>query len=202
MKIFLIVLSEIKKETRRRRIPVQSNSNNQPVKLDETDDYKDDLPQRLDNNDMVVIKGGTSKKDLRTRDKNDKPLMLGLGTTDITSKHFIGPLTPSTNDEKSKAKSQRRLGGTLGGPVVSSGLAGKRDSRTRHSRISNRSSLVTEKEEAEKTGVSRPHKSLILENTVSTICSVDSLCTINPFNPDSAKISPKLIIMFYKLQTG
>ena len=39
----------------------------------------------------------------------------------------------SSSDPMSKLKSKRRLNNTVGGPVISSGLAGKRDPRSRHS---------------------------------------------------------------------
>ena len=39
----------------------------------------------------------------------------------------------SSSDPMAKLKSKRRLNNTIGGPVISSGLAGKRDPRSRHS---------------------------------------------------------------------
>ena len=39
----------------------------------------------------------------------------------------------SSNDPVGKLKSKRRLNNTIGGPVIRSGLAGKRDPRSRHS---------------------------------------------------------------------
>ena len=38
----------------------------------------------------------------------------------------------SSRDSMAKLKSKRRLNHTIGGPVISSGLAGKRDPRSRH----------------------------------------------------------------------
>lgn len=56
-------------------------------------------------------------------------------TTD--SGDFVGssgaPAPASSNDPIGKLKSKRRLNNTIGGPVISSGLAGKRDPRSRHS---------------------------------------------------------------------
>ena len=50
---------------------------------------------------------------------------------------FVGSSTSaapaSSNDLIGKVKSKRRLNNTIGGPVISSGLAGKRDPRSRHS---------------------------------------------------------------------
>ena len=50
---------------------------------------------------------------------------------------FVGSSTAaapsSSNDPIGKLKSKRRLNNTIGGPVISSGLAGKRDPRSRHS---------------------------------------------------------------------
>ena len=56
-------------------------------------------------------------------------------TTD--SGEFVGSSTAaasaSSKDPIGKLKSKRRLNNTIGGPVISSGLAGKRDPRSRHS---------------------------------------------------------------------
>lgn len=52
-------------------------------------------------------------------------------TTD--SGDFVGSSGASSNDPIGKLKSKRRLNNTIGGPVISSGLAGKRDPRSRHS---------------------------------------------------------------------
>ena len=63
------------------------------------------------------------------------------------SSGFTEPLTTTptlSSEPTAKLKSKRRLNNTIGGPVISSGLAGKRDSRSRpgSGRLSNSLSAI------------------------------------------------------------
>ena len=86
------------------------------------------------------------------------------------------PATPvSSSDVMAKLKSKRRLNNTIGGPVISSGLAGKRDPRSRHStgRLSSSSgakdigSLFGDEDESKDLGVAQFQKLDTQDNNVS-----------------------------------
>lgn len=76
--------------------------------------------------------------DLRTKVSASESYKGNIHATPVTSDTggFIESLTATTptssSDPMAKLKSKRRLN-NIGGPVVSSGLAGKRDTRSRHS---------------------------------------------------------------------
>lgn len=85
------------------------------------------------------------------------------------------PATPvSSSEVMAKLKSKRRHNNTIGGPVISSGLAGKRDPRTRHStgRLSSSSgakdigSLFGDEDESKDLGVSQFQKLDTQDNNV------------------------------------
>ena len=86
------------------------------------------------------------------------------------------PATPvSSSDVMAKLKNKRRLNNTIGGPVISSGLAGKRDPRSRHStgRLSSSSgakdigSLFGDEDESKDLGVAQFQKLDTQDNNVS-----------------------------------
>lgn len=96
----------------------------------------------------------------------------------------LATATPvSSSDPAAKLKSKRRLNKTIGGPVISSGLAGKRDPRTRHGsgRLSNSlgakniGSLFGDEEESKEIGVVQTQKLDARDDNVSTV-------TRNEFN--------------------
>lgn len=83
----------------------------------------------------------------------------------------------SSGDPMAKLKSKRRLNNTIGGPVISSGLAGKRDPRSRHStgRLSNSlgakniGSLFGDDDESKESGVVQTPQLDAPDDGVSTI---------------------------------
>ncbi|XP_073250378.1 probable ubiquitin carboxyl-terminal hydrolase MINDY-4 [Porites lutea] len=146
--------SQKSKQTRERKKESSTKSTAQPSnndlidnmdKLDEKKDRKDydDLLKRLEKpsskvhgsptgikfaNDSTKVQVSTQKDDLHKGG--------GLEASDIGGLLQSGSLGPtvSLSDQMAlKQKSKRRLNSGIGGPVISSGLAVKRDSRTRHS---------------------------------------------------------------------
>ena len=81
----------------------------------------------------------------------------------------------SSSDVMAKLKGKRRLNNTIGGPVISSGLAGKRDPRSRHStgRLSSSSgakdigSLFGDEDESKDLGVAQFQKLDTQDKSVS-----------------------------------
>ena len=87
-----------------------------------------------------------TSSDLRTKGSKQKEGshkgMLDTSNTDgVMYSSTVASM--SSSDQIAKQKSKRRLNNTMGGPVISSGLAAKKDARNRHStgRLSN--SLTT-----------------------------------------------------------
>ena len=114
-------------------------------KLDETNDRKeyDDLLKRLEKPSSKVhgsptgikFANDSSRMQVSTQ-KDDLPKGGGTDASDIGGLLQSGSLGPtvSLSDQMAlKQKSKRRLNSGIGGPVISSGLGAKRDSRTRHS---------------------------------------------------------------------
>ena len=116
-------------------------------KLDEKNDRKDydDLLKRLEKpsskvhssptgikfaNDASKMQVSTQKDDLHKGGGTDASDVGGLLHVQSGS---VGPTVSLSDQMALKQKSKRRLNSSIGGPVVSSGLAVKRDSRTRHS---------------------------------------------------------------------
>ena len=116
-------------------------------KLDEKSDRKDydDLLKRLEKpsskvhssptgikfaNDSSKMQVSTQKDDLHKGGGTDASDVGGLLHVQSGS---VGPTVSLSDQMALKQKSKRRLNSSIGGPVVSSGLAVKRDSRTRHS---------------------------------------------------------------------
>ena len=114
-------------------------------KLGEKNDRKDydDLFKRLEKpsskvhgsptgikfaNDSTQMKVSTQKDDLHKGGGTDASDVGGL-----LQSGSVGPTVSLSDQMALKQKSKRRLNSSIGGPVVSSGLAVKRDSRTRHS---------------------------------------------------------------------
>jgi len=81
----------------------------------------------------------------------------------------------SSSDSMAKPKSKRRLNNTIGGPVISSGLAGKRDPKSRHStgRLSSSlgaksmGSLFGDEDQSKELGVAQTQKLDAQDNNVS-----------------------------------
>ena len=142
-----------KKETKSRTTARPSNNGliNDPDKQDDKEERRDydDLLKRLEKPTSNFASSKTSmnpSSDLRTRaGKQKEECRKGMLDTSDTggSTHSSTMTSMSLSDQLAKQKSKRRLNNTMGGPVVSSGLAAKRDARNRHStgRLSN--SLTT-----------------------------------------------------------
>lgn len=142
-----LTVRERKKESSTKSTAQPSNNDliDNMDKLDEKKDRKDydDLLKRLEKpsskvhgsptgikfaNDSTKMQVSTQKDDLHKGG--------GLEASDIGGLLQSGSLGPtvSLSDQMAlKQKSKRRLNSGIGGPVISSGLAVKRDSRTRHS---------------------------------------------------------------------
>ena len=143
-----LTVRERKKESSTRTTAQPSNNDliDNMDKLNEKNDRKDydDLLKRLEKpsskvhgsptgikfaNDSSRMQVSTQKDDLHKGGGTDASDIGGL-----LQSGSVGP-TVSLSDQNMalKQKSKRRLNSSIGGPVVSSGLAVKRDSRTRHS---------------------------------------------------------------------
>ena len=141
---------ERKKESRTTRTTAQPSNNDlmdNMDKLDEKNDRKDndDLWKCLEKpsskvhgsptgikfaNDSTQMKVSTQKDDLHKGGGTDASDVGGL--LHVQS-GCVGPTVSLSDQMALKQKSKRRLNSSIGGPVISSGLAVKRDSRTRHS---------------------------------------------------------------------
>ena len=140
---------ERKKESSTRTTAQPSNNDliDNMDKLDEKNDRKDydDLLKRLEKpsskvhssptgikfaNDASKMQVSTQKDDLHKGGGTDASDVGGLLHVQSGS---VGPTVSLSDQMALKQKSKRRLNSSIGGPVVSSGLAVKRDSRTRHS---------------------------------------------------------------------
>ena len=144
-----LTVRERKKESSTRTTAQPSNNDliDNMDKLDEKNDRKDydDLWKRLEKpsskvhgsptgikfaNDSTQMKVSTQKDDLHEGGGTDASDVGGLLHVQSGS---VGPTVSLSDQMALKQKSKRRLNSSIGGPVVSSGLAVKRDSRTRHS---------------------------------------------------------------------
>ena len=138
---------ERKKESSTRTTAQASNNDliDNMDKLDEKNDRKDydDLLKRLEKpsskvhgsptgikfaNDSTQMQVSTQKDDLHKGGGTDASDVGGL-----LQSGSVGPTVSLSDQMALKQKSKRRLNSSIGGPVVSSGLGAKRDSRTRHS---------------------------------------------------------------------
>lgn len=111
--------------------------------------------------------------------------------------------TPASSSEPmAKLKSKRRLNNTIGGPVISSGLAGKRDPRFRHStgRLSsslgakNIGSFLGDEDESKDMSVVQNQKLDVRDDNVSTYSCIYRLRRlrskfISHFCLDNTKLS-------------
>ncbi|CAH3185701.1 unnamed protein product [Porites evermanni] len=148
--------SQKSKQTRERKKESSTRTTAQPSnndlidnmdKLGEKNDRKDydDLLKRLEEpsskvhgsptgikfaNDSSKMQVSTQKDDLHKRGGTDASDVGGLLHVQSGS---VGPTVSLSDQMALKQKSKRRLNSSIGGPVVSSGLAVKRDSRTRRS---------------------------------------------------------------------
>ena len=144
-----LTVRERKKESSTRTTAQPSNNDliDNMDKLDEKNDRKDhdDLLKRLEKpsskvhgsptgikfaNDSSKMQVSTQKDDLHKGGGTDASDVGGLLHVQSGS---VGPTVSLSDQMALKQKSKRRLNSSIGGPVVSSGLAVKRDSRTRHS---------------------------------------------------------------------
>ena len=142
-----LTVRERKKESSTRTTAQPSNNDliDNMDKLDEKNDRKDydDLLKRLEKpsskvhgsptgikfaNDSSRMQVSTQKDDLHKGGGTDASDIGGL-----LQSGSVGPTVSLSDQMALKQKSKRRLNSSIGGPVVSSGLAVKRDSRTRHS---------------------------------------------------------------------
>ena len=142
-----LTVRERKKESSTRTTAQPSNNDliDNMDKLDEKNDRKDydDLLKRLEKpsskvhgsptgikfaNDSSRMQVSTQKDDLHKGGGTDASDVGGL-----LQSGSVGPTVSLSDQMALKQKSKRRLNSSIGGPVVSSGLAVKRDSRTRHS---------------------------------------------------------------------
>ena len=139
-----LTVRERKKESSTRTTAQPSNNDNMD-KLDEKNDRKDydDLLKRPEKPSSKVhgsptgikFANDSSRMQVSTQ-KDDLPKGGGTDASDIGGLLQSGSLGPtvSLSDQMAlKQKSKRRLNSSIGGPVISSGLAVIRDSRTRHS---------------------------------------------------------------------
>ena len=183
----LFHLRESKKETRSRTTTQPTNNDliNHLDKQEDKDgreDY-DDLLKRLEKpaRNVPLAKPNLLSNELRTKKKTSESLKGTHIPVTTDSGGFIESLattTPaSSGDPMAKLKSKRRLNNTIGGPVISSGLAGKRDPRSRHStgRLSNSlgakniGSLFGDDDESKESGVVQTPQLDVRDNGVSTI---------------------------------
>ena len=142
-----LTVRERKKESSTRTTAQPSNNDliDNMDKLGDKSDRKDydDLFKRLEKpsskvhgsptgikfaNDSTQMKVSTQKDDLHKGGGTDASDVGGL-----LQSGSVGPTVSLSDQMALKQKSKRRLNSSIGGPVVSSGLAVKRDSRTRHS---------------------------------------------------------------------
>ena len=142
-----LTVRERKKESSTRTTAQPSNNDliDNMDKLGEKNDRKDydDLFKRLEKpsskvhgsptgikfaNDSSRMQVSTQKDDLHKGGGTDASDVGGL-----LQSGSVGPTVSLSDQMALKQKSKRRLNSSIGGPVVSSGLAVKRDSRTRHS---------------------------------------------------------------------
>ena len=142
-----LTVRERKKESSTRTTAQPSNNDliDNMDKLDETNDRKDydDLLKRLEKpsskahgsptgikfaNDSSRMQVSTLRDDLLIKGGTDSSDIGGL-----LQSGSVGPTVSLSDQMALKQKSKRRVNSSIGGPVISSGLAGKRDSRTRHS---------------------------------------------------------------------
>ena len=142
-----MTVRERKKESSTRTTAQPSNNDliDNMDKLGDKSDRKDydDLFKRLEkpsskvhgsptgikfSNDSSKMQVSTQKDDLHKGGGTDASDIGGL-----LQSWSLGPTMSLSEQMALKQKSKRRLNSSIGGPVVSSGLAVKRDSRTRHS---------------------------------------------------------------------
>lgn len=133
---------EARKDSRNKTVAQPSNNDilNQSDKLDDEDDRKDydnlltQLEKPARNN--PTTKPSLLTNDLRTKVNSNQSYSMGGSANSSVSTGSSGFSEPSmttptmSSDPKAKLKSKRRPHAT-GGPVISSGLAGKRDLRLR-----------------------------------------------------------------------
>ena len=166
--------------------PSNSDILNQSDKLDDEDDRKDydDLLKQLEKpaRNTPTTKPSLLANDLRTKvNSNQSYSMGGSANSPVLtgSSGFSEPsmTTPTmSSDPKAKLKSKRRPHAT-GGPVISSGLAGKRDLRLRpgSGRLSsslsalNNGSLFGDDEVSKEQNVAQTQKLDAQDNHVSTM---------------------------------
>ena len=130
-----LTVRERKKESSTRTTAQPSNNDliDNVDKLGEKNDGKDydDLLKRLEKPSSKVhgsptgIKFANDSSRIQVSTQKDIGGLLRSGS--------VGPTVSLSDQMALKQKSKRRLNSSIGGPVVSSGLAVKRDSRTRHS---------------------------------------------------------------------
>lgn len=142
-----LTVRERKKESSTRTTAQPSNNDliDNMDKLGEKNDRKDydDLLKRLEKpsskvhgsptgikfaNDSTKMQVSTQKDDLHKGGGTEASDIGGL-----LQPGSLGPTMSLSDQMALKQKSKRRLNSSIGGPVISSGLAVKRDSRTRHS---------------------------------------------------------------------
>ena len=195
-----LTVRERKKESSTRTTAQASNNDliDNMDKLDEKNDRKDsdDLLKRLEKpsskvhgsptgikfaNDASKMQVSTQKDDLHKGGGTDASDVGGL-----LQSGSVGPTVSLSDQMALKQKSKRRLNSSIGGPVVSSGLGAKRDSRTRHStgRLSgsltakNIGSLFGDDEDSkELSSVSTPDQDLLV-NKVRSYYAVYVWCGI------------------------
>ena len=166
--------------------PSNSDILNQSGKLDDEDDRKDydNLLKRLEKpaRNPPTTKPSLLTNDLRTKVNSNQSYSIGESANSPVSTGSSGFSEPSmttptmSSDPKAKLKSKRRPHAT-GGPVISSGLAGKRDLRLRpgSGRLSNslsalnNGSLFGDDEVSKEQNVAQTQKLDAQDNHVSTM---------------------------------
>lgn len=177
-----------RKDTGNKALAQPSNSDitNQSEKLDDKDDRKgyDDLLKQLEKpaRNIPATKPSLLTNDLRIKLNSDEShSTAGSTNTPVStgSSGFSEPsmATPSmSSDPKAKLKSKRRPNAT-GGPVISSGLAGKRDSRLRpgSGRLSsslsglNNGSLFGDDDESKEQNIAQNQKLDVQDNHIDRL---------------------------------
>ena len=184
---FCFIFREARKDSRNKTVAQPSNSDilNQSDKLDDEDDRKDydNLLKRLEKpaRNTPTTKPSLLTNDLMTKVNSNQSYSMGGSANSPVSTGSSGFSEPSmttptmSSDPKAKLKSKRRPHAT-GGPVISSGLAGKRDLRLRpgSGRLSNslsalnNGSLFGDDEVSKEQNVAQTQKLDAQDNHVST----------------------------------
>ncbi|XP_022794375.1 probable ubiquitin carboxyl-terminal hydrolase MINDY-4 [Stylophora pistillata] len=177
-----------RKDTGNKALAQPSNSDitNQSEKLDDKDDRKgyDDLLKQLEKpaRNIPATKPSLLTNDLRIKLNSDESHSTAGNTNTPVSTGSSGFSEPSmttpsmSSDPKAKLKSKRRPNAT-GGPVISSGLAGKRDSRLRpgSGRLSsslsglNNGSLFGDDDESKEQNIAQNQKLDVQENHIDRL---------------------------------